>query len=784
MDWDSISESSGRSPSLRVVLRTWRRVLSDRARTAATGCTIRWERQRHSGRPADRRDGPRLMRALTLSIVSGCLASCAAQLAASVANEPEQTPPWYRALRQAEIERPLTFEEWSKDFQPRPHDPFLARYLGEWQDFSLDLDEDELKRDGFDEEKKQGKTVCRWIQEGRYLHCRSSLGRIVREAYACFDSRRGRYQHFSWMGTEDRTVGTISWGEGAVEDREEHVEIHTVLWYDDHISQSPARSVTRFASVHGRDDQLLREYFGHPGDVDRKTWATLSRRLSHAGDATSVDPESPPRIVGRGKLPPRGAAEGDELALGRQGSAAFVDAARAGDLQRVQNFVTNGVEVDGLLGAQALGAALQGAADQHSFQIENFRVVGIKKRPSANRKGCLRVAQRLLELGVSPDAVRIQGYSPAGATDTEGRATEALAKIDGSRMTGEVVDLDPTTGRTIKYTTGKPGKVVPASEDGISLFEYALREELSEFLDLLRKQVDATGLWHASELGLAEVVKELLAANADVNATRLGGATPLWIASENGHADVVQLLLAAKADVDAARTNGVTPLWQASSQGHAEVVQLLLAANADIDAARSDGTTPLWIASHEDHLRVVSLLLAAKADVNAAHKNGITPLYIASQNGFGGVVEVLVTANTIDVNAAHTDGRTPLWMASLDGNVDIVQLLVDAKADVNAAHTDGRTPLRNASANGHTEVVRLLLAANADVDARRPNGATALIVASWNGHADIVELLLAANADVNAAASAGGETHTSLSVARMQGHERIIELLLDHGARE
>jgi ankyrin repeat protein len=50
-----------------------------------------------------------------------------------------------------------------------------------------------------------------------------------------------------------------------------------------------------------------------------------------------------------------------------------------------------------------------------------------------------------------------------------------------------------------------------------------------------------------------EVVKALLAAQADVNKADNGGQTPLYRASFNGHLEVVKALLAAQADVNKAR---------------------------------------------------------------------------------------------------------------------------------------------------------------------------------------------------------------------------------------
>ena len=53
------------------------------------------------------------------------------------------------------------------------------------------------------------------------------------------------------------------------------------------------------------------------------------------------------------------------------------------------------------------------------------------------------------------------------------------------------------------------------------------------------------------------------------------GATPLHDASENGHLNVVKFLLANDANVNASTIDGETALQVAEFQGHTDIVQLL-----------------------------------------------------------------------------------------------------------------------------------------------------------------------------------------------------------------
>jgi ankyrin repeat protein len=85
----------------------------------------------------------------------------------------------------------------------------------------------------------------------------------------------------------------------------------------------------------------------------------------------------------------------------------------------------------------------------------------------------------------------------------------------------------------------------------------------------------------ASQKGHLDVVRELLARGANIEAADNIGATSLFAASQVGYLDVVRELLARGAVVDAAFDTGATPLIQASWSGHTEVVRALLDAGAN-----------------------------------------------------------------------------------------------------------------------------------------------------------------------------------------------------------
>lgn len=99
-----------------------------------------------------------------------------------------------------------------------------------------------------------------------------------------------------------------------------------------------------------------------------------------------------------------------------------------------------------------------------------------------------------------------------------------------------------------------------------------------------------------TESGDVEIVKQLLAANAAVDATTAAsdrngrGRSPLWIAAKAGNLELVRLLLDARANCNLqSGERGTTPLLEGCMCGAIEMVNLFIARNSDVNMAGADG---------------------------------------------------------------------------------------------------------------------------------------------------------------------------------------------------
>ena len=273
-------------------------------------------------------------------------------------------------------------------------------------------------------------------------------------------------------------------------------------------------------------------------------------------------------------------------------------------------------------------------------------------------------------------------------------------------------------------------------------------------------------------LGDLEKVREMLALpGVEVDGLDALRRTPLMAAAEAGHQDVVRELLAAGADVN--KCNGVvasprsTPLICAAigpSAGRDAVLRMLLEAGADVDRRGADGRTALLHAVERDvgfFGRVgepalsTRTLIDAGADLELRDPYGLTAWMrawslataitldeVADQ--YEAITVLLEKAGASDAGRAELDLIWAVYSEELD---EVRQLLTDG-ADPNARRFDGATALMLAVRDGQREIARLLIDSGCDVDARQwiDRGPRAIDAAAAARDQTTYQMLLAAGA--------------------------------------
>lgn len=295
-------------------------------------------------------------------------------------------------------------------------------------------------------------------------------------------------------------------------------------------------------------------------------------------------------------------------------------------------------------------------------------------------------------------------------------------------------------------------------------------------------EVGATPLIWASGEGKLELVKFLLANNANVHAALPGSlGQPIHVAASKNHVKIVELLLNKGADIEAEDSFKRRPLHIAAREGWEDLTRFLLDRNATIDVFTKESRTALRYAAQNGHSAIVKLLLDRGAGIDiAAGPNNQTHLHAASQHGRDKVVQQLLDAGA-SLEAVDANGNTPLHTAIQHGKEEVVKRLLANGADKESRthNSEGKTPLQIAAQFGHKTIVTLLLEQDAQLDATDSKGDTALDYAILFNRPDIVELLCEKAANVN---SRGATGQRPLHRAVISNKQKILEILLQYHA--
>jgi len=281
----------------------------------------------------------------------------------------------------------------------------------------------------------------------------------------------------------------------------------------------------------------------------------------------------------------------------------------------------------------------------------------------------------------------------------------------------------------------------------------------------------------ASDAGLCTVVKQLIAAKADVTG---GGARSLAAAASSGFIECARALVEAGAPLnndDAAIAAGL-----AAGRGHVDMVKLFVEKGMDVRRSDARGRrlidTLFFDAVYSGKIEMMQFLLSNGGDKNCRNGGNDTPLMRAIQKNRDEAVQFLIKTGA-DLNAANRRGETALMLAAEKNRIATIQLLMNAKADPSVADQLGNTPIMEAARSRRVEAVQLLVKPGTGINAVNNKGETALMLAVSGKNIEVMNALLKAGADPSIP---GKEGNTPFMRAVHENWDEGVQLLARGGA--
>ncbi|NXI88501.1 ANK2 protein, partial [Rhipidura dahli] len=494
-------------------------------------------------------------------------------------------------------------------------------------------------------------------------------------------------------------------------------------------------------------------------------------------------------------------------------NASFLRAARAGNLDKVVEYLKSGIDIN-TCNQNGLNALHLAAKEGHVGLVQELLERG-SAVDSATKKGntALHIASLagqaevvkvLVKEGANINAQSQNGFTPLYMAAQENHievvkyllengANQSTATEDGFTPLAVALQQGHNQAVAILLENDTKGKVrlpalhIAARKDDTKSAALLLQNDHNA--DVQSKKISVTravSLWQsgftplhiAAHYGNVNVATLLLNRGAAVDFTARNGITPLHVASKRGNTNMVKLLLDRGGQIDAKTRDGLTPLHCAARSGHDQVVELLLERGAPLLARTKNGLSPLHMAAQGDHVECVKHLLQHKAPVDDVTLDYLTALHVAAHCGHYRVTKLLLDKRA-NPNARALNGFTPLHIACKKNRIKVMELLVKYGASIQAITESGLTPIHVAAFMGHLNIVLLLLQNGASPDVTNIRGETALHMAARAGQVEVVRCLLRNGALVDARAR---EEQTPLHIASRLGKTEIVQLLLQHMA--
>lgn len=258
----------------------------------------------------------------------------------------------------------------------------------------------------------------------------------------------------------------------------------------------------------------------------------------------------------------------------------------------------------------------------------------------AARLGSTTMVRVLLEHGADPNALGKQGSRVKRGYDYDAKRETCPLFEAASRGFTSVVSVPLKHGADPYPTYGSTSPISKAAQlghEGIVQLVLHAKARDSKIQDEQRQ----SALRMASANGHRKVVRLLLEAGADINASNWEKRTALLLAAENGQISIARLLLNRGAREDISDNKGRSPIFAATEKGLDLMVQAILLSTGKPDVQNGDGNTPLCVSAARGHEKVVEVLLEFGADRTLSNNLEETPLDLALEHGHRSIIKLL-----------------------------------------------------------------------------------------------------------------------------------------------
>ena len=335
----------------------------------------------------------------------------------------------------------------------------------------------------------------------------------------------------------------------------------------------------------------------------------------------------------------------------------FIEAAKTGQLKKVENFIEAGMSVD-VKNDDGKTALMEATSNNQKEVIKLL----ISKGANINEK------------------------------DKNGKTSILMACENGN---SEIIKLlvgkdteELITKLEIKFI---PENFIDVSRKGqLKIVESFISAGMS--VDV-KDNLGKTALMEATSNNQKEVIKLLISKGANINEKDKNGKTPILLAYEKGNNEIIELL-AGKENTELIKKLEIkfTPenFIEASQKGQLKIVESFIAAGMSVDVKDNLGKTALMEAASKGNEEVIELLLNKGANVNEKDKEGDSALMRAARNGNLKVVKSFIEKGA-SIDEKDNCERTALIWAAYTSNLVVAEFLIQKGANINIKDNQNKT---------------------------------------------------------------------------------------------